>query len=93
VSTLDVSLVKAFGVLLEVHRVEARGAATAFLQLLAPFVRKERHPQLYTVDKSLRLFLGLAVSTILSVEGAGFQRFSAAAPKLQPVGSASRSVK
>ena len=39
-NALDASLVKAFGTLLEAPRAEARGAATAFLQLLVPFVRK-----------------------------------------------------
>ena len=39
-NALDASLVKAFGTLLEAPRSEARGAATAFLQLLVPFVRK-----------------------------------------------------
>ncbi|KAH9991099.1 Dor1-like family-domain-containing protein [Russula vinacea] len=37
---LDVSLSKAFDTLLEAPRDEARGAATAFLRLLVPFVRK-----------------------------------------------------
>jgi len=40
-NALDASLAKAFGTLLEAPRVEARGAATAFLQLWVPFVRKE----------------------------------------------------
>jgi hypothetical protein len=39
-NALDASLAKAFGTLLEAPRVEARGAATAFLRLLVPFVRK-----------------------------------------------------
>ena len=39
-NALDASLVKAFGMLLEAPRAEARGAATALLQLLVPFVRK-----------------------------------------------------
>ncbi len=37
---LDTSLAKAFGTLFEAPRVEARGAATAFLRLFVPFVRK-----------------------------------------------------
>jgi hypothetical protein len=37
---LDASLSKAFGTLLEGPRDEAQGAATAFLRLLVPFVRK-----------------------------------------------------
>jgi hypothetical protein len=39
-NALDASLAKAFGTLLEAPRVEARDAATAFLRLLVPFVRK-----------------------------------------------------
>ncbi|KAF8492958.1 Dor1-domain-containing protein [Russula emetica] len=39
-NALDASLAKAFGTLLEAPRVEAREAATAFLRLLVPFVRK-----------------------------------------------------
>ena len=39
-NALDASLAKAFGTLLEAPRMEARGAATAFLRLLVPFVRK-----------------------------------------------------
>jgi hypothetical protein len=37
---LDTFLSKAFGTLLEAARDGARGAATAFLRLLVPFVRK-----------------------------------------------------
>jgi hypothetical protein len=37
---LDASLSTAFGTLLEAPRDEERGAATAFLRLLVPFVRK-----------------------------------------------------
>jgi hypothetical protein len=39
-NVLDASLAKASGTLLEAPRVDARGAATAFLRLLVPFVRK-----------------------------------------------------
>jgi len=39
-NALDGSLAKASGTLLSAPRVEARGAATAFLRLLVPFVRK-----------------------------------------------------
>ncbi|KAN0109625.1 Dor1 domain containing protein [Russula decolorans] len=39
-NALDASLAKALGTLLEAPRVEARDAATAFLRLLVPFVRK-----------------------------------------------------
>ena len=39
-NALDASLIKAFGTLLEAPPAEARGAVTALLQLLVPFVRK-----------------------------------------------------
>ena len=39
-NALDASLVEAFGTLLETPQAEARGVATAFLQLPVPFVRK-----------------------------------------------------